>query len=607
MSVSESVMMGILAGQMLPYDEKPVNGKWVSEGMQEVLDQWNTLPIQLNHMYWEPPTPILIKAPTGTGKTTFIEQNLTQTAALKGASVLMFVNRTALVKQIINDSCKISLGYYFSPSSLNGIRLVRNLIVLTYQQFAGDYNTVMSSLALPQNIRFVVMDEVHFFAADASFNYQTANIFQNILAYSYNKQRIYMSATPEFVKPIIAYEEYMAHNQYYYNYVYGRAVNDRALLEQAGQDKNNNPITTQEIYATYAAHQAEMERNYRILPKCIYEYNFPSKSYDVNPKFFYSWDTIIDTIKRSDSKEQWLIFVSKDEDGEYLEEKLDGISAFVTARKKGRILERLEQTAKFTQRVLITTSVLDNGINIKNSNLNNVVIDSTDSVQLRQMLGRKRIIDNERVNLYVRNKTISDFDKYCKSIELRIDALNSFERNPGEFIEERYDDYAPEIRKLFPYDRRYNMRFTNKYLRYCLGLKHSEYVDLQIALFEDKYAFAKEVCKWLDITFNEGMIMPDSVFEVAWRQLEPIILAHDEPFDSNELTNVKNSIWEIYKPIARGTGMSFENNGAKANINQNLSLLAQMGFPAYHVKKTDKKFIFLEGLEKEQKSTPPKE
>lgn len=606
MNPSEMVMMGILAGQTLPYVKKPVNESWVANGMQEVLNQWNTVPELLMRMYQSTPTPILIKAPTGTGKTTFIVEKLTQVAADHGECVLMLVNRTALVKQVLNDKCKFSLGYTFSPSSLGGINRVRNLIVLTYQQFAGDYNKVWSDLALPPNIRYVVMDEAHFFTADASFNYQTSNIFQNILAYSYDKQRIYMSATPELVKEIIAYEEYVAMYRCLYYRLYNYAVNDRNLFNQTAQEKNNNPINNQDLYASYLSRQDEVNMFIERLPKCILEYDFPPRPYDVHLKFFSRWDNIVDIIKKSDFREQWLIFVSKEEDGEYLESKLDGFSVFVTARKKGRILERLEQTAKFTQRVLITTSVLDNGINIKNDNLKNVVIDSTDSVQLRQMLGRKRVNENETVNLYVLNKTSADFESYCKSIELRIGALNSFETKYNEFVEKQYDNYDYEIRRLFPYNSNYGRRFTNNYLRYCLGQKHSEYINLLGALADDKDAFAKEVCNWLGVKFCPEMVMPDTAFDDALKQIMEIILKHTDPFDEQELVKVRDKMWSILEPV-KIKGMTFEEGRIKGNVNKNLKILSEHGFSAYHVKKENKMFSFHEGLERGQKSTPPQE
>ncbi len=592
MGQSQSLMMGITAGYIMPYAQEPVNGTWVADVMPKVFDKQKSLNLAFNSMNGIPPVPILVKAPTGTGKTYYIENKLTEVAKQNGGCVLMFVNRTALVRQILNDSCKLSLGYSYSSDSMNGINRVGNLIVLTYQQFTGDLNTVLNNLMLPQNIQYVVMDEAHFFTADASFNYQTCNILENILTYSYYKQRIYMSATPEDVKSIIAYEENVAQNNCYFSRLHYFASRERMPLIQAGIMKSTDEITPNELSATYEKHKSEMDTLYKNLPKEIHEYDFPPRPYKANVKFFSNWETIIEAITDQNSNEQWLIFVANKDDGKFLHSKLKEISAFVNAEEKGQIIEQIEQTAKFTQRVLIVTSVLDNGVSIKNDNLHNIVIDSTDSVQLRQMLGRKRVEDNETINIYMRNKTSFDFESYCKSIEVRITAINSFEKDPYAFIEEQYDLYPYEIRKMFAYDRRYNMRFNNKYLLHCLGQKHSEYTQLQADLEDDKNAFAKKVCSWLGVDFNKDMIMSDNIFEEPWKKIDMIIQSHSAPFDKAELERVNHDIVKIVERIGRGYKFALKGSRLPGDINKSLRIMAKNGCPLYSIRKEDNKFFF---------------
>ena len=280
------------------------------------------------------------------------------------------------------------------------------------------------------------------------------------------------------------------------------------------------------------------------------------------------------------------------DDGTFLHSEIKDISAFVTAEEKGQIIEQIEQTAKYTQRVLITTSVLDNGVSLKNDNLHNVVIDSADYVGFMQMLGRKRVKDDEPINIYVRNKTSSDFESYCKSIEVRITAINSFEKDPYAFIEEQYDLYPLEIRKMFAYDRRYNMRFSNKYLLHCLGQKHSKYIDMISALAQDKNAFAKEVCSWIGVDFNEEMLMSDDIFANKWEKIEPIILSHDERFSEDELTNIFNLFCKILKPNSRNTKMTFDGSKIKNSINTNLKIMADNGCPHYCIRNRYEEYYF---------------
>ena len=212
------------------------------------------------------------------------------------------------------------------------------------------------------------------------------------------------------------------------------------------------------------------------------------------------------------------------------------------------------------------------------------------------MLGRKRLNDNETINIYVRNKSSLDFVSYCKSIEVKINAINSFEKDYGAFIEEQYDNCDYEVRKLFAYDRRYNMRFNNIYLLYCLGQKHSEYTDLQGALECDKNAFAKQVCSWLDVDFKDEMIMPeDDIFKEKWKKIEPIILSHSKPFDEKELNKIKDLLWSILQPSSRGTGMTFDDSRIKNSINKNLKIMAKNSCPYYYVKKRKNEYFFCKG------------
>ena len=201
------------------------------------------------------------------------------------------------------------------------------------------------------------------------------------------------------------------------------------------------------------------------------------------------------------------------------------------------------------------------------------------------------------------NKTSFDFESYCKSIEVRITAINSFEKDPYAFIEEQYDLYPLEIRKMFAYDRRYNMRFNNKYLLHCLGQKHSEYTQLQADLEDDKNAFAKKVCSWLGVDFNVEMIMSEDIFAEKWKKIEPIIFSHSTPFDADEL----KIVYKLFCSILRPNSADKDPEGVriKFSINNDLKLMAQNGFPYYNVKKEKNMFSFklketTDGVSKEE-------
>ena len=52
--------------------------------------------------------------------------------------------------------------------------------------------------------------------------------------------------------------------------------------------------------------------------------------------------------------------------------------------------------------ILITTSVLDNGVNIKDSQVANIVLMTEDEDEFKQMLGRRRFAsENETINIFI--------------------------------------------------------------------------------------------------------------------------------------------------------------------------------------------------------------
>ena len=75
----------------------------------------------------------------------------------------------------------------------------------------------------------------------------------------------------------------------------------------------------------------------------------------------------------------------------------------------------------FRPKILISTSVLDNGINIKNDGRNssdkvlNIVIDSFDRTEFIQMLGRIRRNSEDKINLYIKKYSTDDLKKLLKN------------------------------------------------------------------------------------------------------------------------------------------------------------------------------------------------
>ena len=63
----------------------------------------------------------------------------------------------------------------------------------------------------------------------------------------------------------------------------------------------------------------------------------------------------------------------------------------VTSNDNSELKKYIIENERFECKVLITTSVLDNGVNIKDDDVTNIIIDSFDKVTFIQEIGRIRI------------------------------------------------------------------------------------------------------------------------------------------------------------------------------------------------------------------------
>lgn len=176
---------------------------------------------------------------------------------------------------------------------------------------------------------------------------------------------------------------------------------------------------------------------------------------------------ILQSLKNS--KEKWLIFARTKSEGRELCEKIKTefskaypdnskeknsvpIAIFIDADSRktyGMEAEEFQyivENESFSPSVLIATSTLDNGVNIKDENVRNVVIDFFDRTEFLQMLGRVRIDptseEMQTINLYVKEykdeelkKMLSDCISDMLGI-LRLDTLKP---------EQRYSEYNRQI------------------------------------------------------------------------------------------------------------------------------------------------------------------
>lgn len=363
---------------------------------------------------WEPMQPVFISAQTGMGKNYFIENTLAPYVrelnynTQRNQKILILSNRLALKQQIRsrikgngdNDDEKIH------PYK-ECVDVMTYQSLLKHAKYLEDYQKNKDSRYI-----YVICDEAHFFTSDAMFNPYTHKILKKIVKLFQDAIRVYMSATPyDCLEYIIEYEK----------------------KYQKKDDVSGNQSEWQERNKMVLYH---FKRDYNYLD--IKMYSFIKELYD---------EIVESVIKRN---EKWLIFIDDREkcasvkealekyanDKQYpfvnkdekLMKKTEKIFAVDADSKRNPVYQSIldrEMLSKDTY-VLISTSVLDNGVNL--TGIKNIVVSDMSKVKCLQMVGRARITNNdEHKTVYIKKFGIDEVEKRKEGLEKQKEAYRKYE------------------------------------------------------------------------------------------------------------------------------------------------------------------------------------
>ena len=344
---------------------------------------------------WTAGNIIFLTAPTGTGKTFFILNRLLPFCASCSYRLLYFVNRKILKEQLNREVEKLN------PSISAFIEIV------TYQSLEDAIRNNDQRLQRWMNCFVAVVDEAHYFCSDILFN-TSAQLSYNWIRDNFeNKIRIYVSATMENLC------QYMK---------------DRGDLDPSARLLQRTPFYG---YILNIFKRPIMGIQPRFEPK-IYNVNSLYKDIDIN--ILRDYMGIVDIIESAPNSEKWIVFVDSINMGKDLEKNLkkkwDEKVLFLSSGYRNDQLELEEIRVITTQqrqsmKVLICTSVMDNGISLKDEELRNIVIIADTKEEFLQMLGRKRKEENQKMKLFLVNKSREEINRRKTYIEaLRTSAKN---------------------------------------------------------------------------------------------------------------------------------------------------------------------------------------
>lgn len=339
---------------------------------------------------------LFVIAQTGKGKTTMIFDNCLPIANEKGKKILYLCSRNALCHQIKTKAMEDEINkemyagdMFVKDFDVNlteaGIRARTDfglLTIMTYQHFVKNTRKIR-----PEDFCFVIADEAHFITSDSPFNVTTYMAFERMIKMFRDCTRIYLTATPdECIDCIYDLEK--------------RPQGEKSLNIDNLKWKNSNP--------------------YFIPSVSIMDFYVMKEDYSyIIPHFFKNDEEMIDHISKNISQ-NWLLFVRNKNKGNALKENFECMGAdteFITAEidKNNELYNSLLTKEQLPCSILISTKVLDVGINVQTSNLS-VVVFEEDVVTLKQMIGRKRLKPGELLHVYFKTPTLDELSHHRNKI-----------------------------------------------------------------------------------------------------------------------------------------------------------------------------------------------
>lgn len=373
----------------------------------------------------------LLKAPTGSGKTTFFIKDLVPEARRRRQQVLLIVNRSVLTEQLINIYLK-ELG--IPPGAIEfpqeGIYPLGDLVVCSYQYMARrlqgkDTPNIKIGPFEAKEYAFVVCDECHYFIADSVFTTDSAPLV-NLPKVFAQSVRIYASATMSPVRNVILKMEQvvdLAENFPYWE------------ISPGFRYARNNMIS--QIYSNY---------NGLLQRAPFFEVMGAEPDYSyLHPRILADgqslWDDVIEQYE-AHSLRKAVVFVDSKKHGKDCKEKLNshGISAaFIVSESTSsrsysmdeldkKVLEEIKAKSRFESvSVLIATSVLDNGTNLIDKDITHLYISGTEYMAAVQQAGRVRMYEEgQTLELVIPRRAKSYFSSRISQWDRQENLLNKW-------------------------------------------------------------------------------------------------------------------------------------------------------------------------------------
>ncbi len=266
--------------------------------------------------------------------------------------------------------------------------------IMTYQKIESLY--INKKTFDFSKYEYIVCDEFHYFLSDAAFNIKT-DISLNIILQQGDKTRIFMSATGDYMKryinnvrkiPTIDYEIPITYSFIKQLTFFNKDETIEAFIKEAIERNHKSMFFIQSATKAYKLYEKYKEH-------CLFNCGKSDKHYK---------------------------YVNKDK------------------------IDNMLQKEKFEELILITTTCMDSGVNIKEEELKHVVCDVRDTGVLIQCIGRKRIESlNDKIYLYIKTITNQRLGGIKSQLKLKMEKADYLRNHTvKEYLDKfpRQNDYS---------------------------------------------------------------------------------------------------------------------------------------------------------------------
>lgn len=324
---------------------------------------------------------MLINAPPGMGKTYTVGHVVVPWAKSRGMNVAFVCPRiapnTQAKRAFIQELGENQLLDQLTDVGIQAREEIGNVSVMTAQRL---YTLMQTNPEYLRQFQVLIFDEIHLLLEDASFVSSTGYVLEHLRDHFGAAIRIYLSATPEDILPMLTKVE---------------------------------------------------------APYTVTVLKFPTDYGFIRPWFFQDTTELVKKINNDKSSAKWLIYVPTIAEGKEVKKQLT-----CSVRLLNRV-EREEdregwntvlRNEKFEQKVCICTAVVDVGVNFKDPLLQNIVVFSLNPNTVVQFLGRKRRTSAEKVNLFVRCPSQQELAAEMFRNQELVEAVDLYWRDYPRFV-----------------------------------------------------------------------------------------------------------------------------------------------------------------------------